>query len=179
MERGGLYHTTRGKRDFPTRFVGTGGGGERGLSDRSADKQVWYHVVPGHRIQSAASSHPRWESHGRGKEGKEGSGKRIRWNEDDACSANPPPESRAYQGHRGRVTRLSVNRGGEILTLRLASREPISSTSREISRIFLLETHFRVHPLIRTCWSKLFVWNHRESMCTSVTMNFIRKTNHK
>lgn len=61
MERDGLYHDAR-------KTISRLEGG--GLSDRSADKQVWYHVVPGHGIQSAASSHPRWESHGGGRKGR-------------------------------------------------------------------------------------------------------------
>lgn len=65
--------------------------------------------------ERGVESSPVGKSRGRKERKEAGARKRIRWNEDDACSANPPLESRAYQGHRERVTRLSVNGGGEIL----------------------------------------------------------------
>lgn len=58
--------------------------------------------MPGHGIQSersdATTSHPHWESHGGRKRERE----QIRWDEDDACSANRRRLNRA----RIRVTML-------------------------------------------------------------------------
>lgn len=51
------------------------------------------------------------------KERKEaGARKRIRWNEDDACSANPPLESRAYQGHCVRTSHAPLRTEAEKYT---------------------------------------------------------------
>lgn len=56
--------------------------------------------MPGHGIQISRTpaNHPRWESHRR-KETRE-RGTRIRWNEDDARSANRRRRAESlYQGH--------------------------------------------------------------------------------
>lgn len=120
MERDGLYH------DAISRLEGGG------LSDRSADKQVWYHVVPGHGIQSAASSHPRWESHGGGRKGR----KRARGSGFVGTRMTRVPRIRRLNRARIRVTvdesRASPWTEAGKYSLRLAIRRVSLSRNRSL-----------------------------------------------
>lgn len=106
------------------------------------------------------------------KERKEaGARKRIRWNEDDACSANPPLESRAYQGHCVRTSHAPLRTEAEKYTrfvYRLDASRNRSFQDPVKFRGSRLDSYYsasKFQSIDRDC-SHGYLWRHRKKMYT-------------